>query len=379
MNPLGSRSFPQRAGGKEDQRMARSGAQGLWMVWDADEAAKSPAYNLALRAHDLAVDGQTYDAIALCERARKLDPDFGPTYFVYADLLFRVGRHGDAIAAYSHVLDASSGLNESTRLKCWAHVLRAQRLTDLGRHDEAIADCNRALSLRHDESDVAFWLYARISRASAFVAAGRFADAVSEFNLALDLAEHAGQAEAAYFIARGLADCSQQLLNELAESNVQDYNRGLMDAAEAIEAAAVLLSRVFPAERVGKALEDLAAGGERAGTDVSATGEPRPKWEIDRLPGENPAKFAWRAYAAEAEAGTLHRGVISTEDPALHRKLKNWLRTHDMPEGIDIPTLPEWNDRQVEKLAILRDDATVRETVRLAAVVARRRARMPGM
>jgi hypothetical protein len=99
----------------------------------------------------------------------------------------------------------------------------------------------------------------------------------------------------------------------------QQYYNASMDTAEAITAARAILSRVYPAERVGKALEDLAAGGESAGTDDLATEEPRLKWETetDRLPDENPAAFAWRAYAAEAKAGKLHRGVIYDEDRAL--------------------------------------------------------------
>jgi hypothetical protein len=126
--------------------------------------------------------------------------------------------------------------------------------------------------------------------------------------------------------------------------------------------------------------EDAAGITERE-TTTHAKATPRPKWESDRLPDENPAQFAWRAYATEAKAGTLHRGLISSEDPPLHRKLKNWLRTHEMPEGIEIPTLPEWNDRQLRKLVSLRDDPATRETRRLEAVVSRRRARqsIPGM
>ena len=95
-------------------------------------------------------------------------------------------------------------------------------------------------------------------------------------------------------------------------------------------------------------------------------------WERDRLPEENPAAFTWRAYQAEARAGTLHRGVIGQEDPPLRLKLKNWLRTHPMPEGVDIPTKPEWNTR---RLAIFRDDPTAREALRLDRVARERRRR----
>jgi hypothetical protein len=90
------------------------------------------------------------------------------------------------------------------------------------------------------------------------------------------------------------------------------------------------------------------AGTTARETTTRATAEPRLKWETDRQPDENPATFAWRAYDAEAKAGTLHRGVIYSEDRELHRRLNSWLRTYDMPEGIDIPTKPEWITRQIE-------------------------------
>jgi hypothetical protein len=91
---------------------------------------------------------------------------------------------------------------------------------------------------------------------------------------------------------------------------------------------------------------------EAARAKEPLTHAPRLKWDTDRKAdeNENPAAFAWRAYAAEAKAGTLHRGVIYSEDRELHKRLNSWLRSHPMPEGIDIPTLPEWNDRQLAKV-----------------------------
>jgi tetratricopeptide (TPR) repeat protein len=95
---------------------------------------------------------------------------------------------------------------------------------------------------------------------------------------------------------------------------------------------------------------------------------PRLKWESDRLPDETPAAFAWRAYQGEAQAGTLHRGIIAKEDKALAVKLANWLRTHPIPGDIDIPTLPEWNTRQLAKV-----QGGEAEILRLYEAVRRRR------
>jgi hypothetical protein len=131
-------------------------------------------------------------------------------------------------------------------------------------------------------------------------------------------------------------------------SNLPGYTGG-MDTAAAFAAAARTFSDRELKEYVEKGELAAAVLQEREGT-THATATPRLKWDRDRLPDENPATFAWRAYAAEAKAGTLHRGVIGQEDKALAVKLSNWLRTHDMPEGIDIPTKPEWNERQLAKL-----------------------------
>ena len=86
---------------------------------------------------------------------------------------------------------------------------------------------------------------------------------------------------------------------------------------------------------------------DATGITVRKKGEARLKWEQDALPDENPAAFASRAYRAEAEAGTLHRGLIAQEDKPLSIKLANWLRTHKMPKGIDIPSKPEWTSRRL--------------------------------
>ena len=100
-----------------------------------------------------------------------------------------------------------------------------------------------------------------------------------------------------------------------------------------------------PSETHSKTLKMGAAASETTDRAIAAL---RLKWDTDREPDEDPAHFAARAYAAEMAAGTLHRGVIAQEDKPLAVKLASWLRSHPMPEDIDIPTLPEWNTRQIE-------------------------------
>jgi hypothetical protein len=126
------------------------------------------------------------------------------------------------------------------------------------------------------------------------------------------------------------------------------------------------------------ALFEKAAGITVPAND-SAKRPPRPQWEKDARPDETPAHFAHRA-------GYVHRGMISTEDRALHKKLFNWLRTHKWPADVPyIPTLPEWNERKAAKLpellATLGID--IQEVHRLEAVARRvvstRGERIPGM
>ncbi len=72
---------------------------------------------------------------------------------------------------------------------------------------------------------------------------------------------------------------------------------------------------------------------------------PRPQWNKDGPYGDRPADFIAKAYRPEMLAKTLHRGIIA--DKALVAKLASWLRSHPMPEGVDIPTRTEWNTRQL--------------------------------
>ena len=128
------------------------------------------------------------------------------------------------------------------------------------------------------------------------------------------------------------------------------YNHHIIrEALAAIDTLANILG-----DGVRKVILDYAEAKDitaRSTTTRPAKAKPRLKWEEDRREGENPAQFVWRAYALEAAAGTLHRGLIRTEDPELHRRLSSWLRSHPMPEGIDIPTKPEWHTRLLAKLS----------------------------
>jgi hypothetical protein len=125
----------------------------------------------------------------------------------------------------------------------------------------------------------------------------------------------------------------------LVDAPPRGYYDKMADPTEILRAAADLFEMT---------VEELTAVVRKHKAAVEPVTAPRLKWEIDRLPDEDPPHFVARAYAVEAKAGKLHRGIIYSEDRELHRRLNSWLRSHDMPEGIDIPTKPEWDTRQIK-------------------------------
>jgi tetratricopeptide (TPR) repeat protein len=229
---------------------------------------------------------------------------------------------------------------------------RAMRLWRTQHFAEALASADRGIELAPN--------YGRghAVRAALLMVLDRGAEALAAADRAIEL-EPEGRANYAVTLRA-------VILLKIGESKKSDYTDDIMDdAAKACKPAADYFG--LSIEKVRRALEALRAA-ERE-TTGRATAEPRLKWEKDALPDEDPATFAWRAYQAEAKAGTLHRGVIGQEDKALSVKLANWLRTHDMPEGIDIPTKPEWNTRQLAEAG----DTGLRAAYRLSEVARRRK------
>jgi hypothetical protein len=177
---------------------------------------------------------------------------------------------------------------------------------------------------------------------------------------------------------RRLIRIADELERAFIDKEKADHYNGSMDRAALLRAVADEYG--LPVQRIESALERATAETTTRQTTARAKEPPRLKWEIDRLPDDNPATFAWRAYAAEAKAGTLHRGLIHDEDRKLYTALYSWLRSNDIPAEIDLPTKREWNARQLGALptlrAKLRDDPTAQEVRRLEAV-ARRVRRSP--
>lgn len=95
-------------------------------------------------------------------------------------------------------------------------------------------------------------------------------------------------------------------------------------------------------------------------------------WKADKQPGETPPDFIRRVYAPWLGHG-LTRADIKRFDEPLYRSLYKWLSNprNEMPDDLDLPTLPQQNDRFVANLDTPAHEA-IREGRRLEGVLRRR-------
>jgi hypothetical protein len=153
------------------------------------------------------------------------------------------------------------------------------------------------------------------------------------------------------------------------------------DEANILHAASNLLSRIYPRERVEKALEDLAAETARE-TTTRATAEPRPHWkDAARAGGDDLATalpqllvaFIKREFELELANSTMIRPMLNRyaglyQDYCNHR--------HQLPPELkSIPKKGEFNDRLVVEGKVTSEDAVrsaERDRKRVARAVARR-------
>lgn len=88
-------------------------------------------------------------------------------------------------------------------------------------------------------------------------------------------------------------------------------------------------------------------------------------------------------YSTEIESGELHRGIIHRNDLGLYEELRKYERNHTLPADFVLPTLPEWNTKQLNEigklniaalLKLLRKvgDSKTRKYIRLHEVAKKR-------
>jgi hypothetical protein len=130
----------------------------------------------------------------------------------------------------------------------------------------------------------------------------------------------------------------------------EDYTEGVSNNAADTLIDSLGVALEIPEQRMSafrRTITDFAAA---EGMATTRAAKPRTRWE-DRKGADaklSPPEFIAKHYAAEMAAGTLHRGTIAQDDKPLAVKLASWLRSHPMPENINIPTKPEWITRQAE-------------------------------
>jgi hypothetical protein len=136
---------------------------------------------------------------------------------------------------------------------------------------------------------------------------------------------------------------------------------------------------LFPelADHQSKASAALRAG---EGVKISLPTHAPTAWKDDKQPGETPPAFIKRVYGEWLGKG-LDRAHIRNLDRPLYVALDNWLRQHDMPLDVDLPTRKEQNSRWVERIeaeglgAVIRPGSPAeiaKEAQRLAAAQRRR-------
>ena len=331
-----------------------------------DSAAAYNALGVVLSQQD---DLSPAEGIAALRRSIKLDPDVAEAHHNLGVALYQSGALRKALRPLRKAIKLDPDLAA-------AHFLLGNLRRQVGQPLLAIDSYREVLRTEPDDGA------ALCGIGMALGEAGEIGEAIATFGYALDHRpedEHAEIVKCAldtfrYYYPDSDFSANHDNSKPVVKSITPNYTGNMGDMPEAAEAFAA--KNGF--KTVGELQEFIdnwkAAGAEVTPRETTTRAEepPRPKWQTDRRLDENPATFAWRAYQVEAKAGTLHRGVIYSEDRELHRRLNSWLRSHPMPEGIDIPTLPEWNSRQLAKLA---DDPAAQEVRRLIRAQDRQRQR----
>lgn len=110
---------------------------------------------------------------------------------------------------------------------------------------------------------------------------------------------------------------------------------------------------------------------ERVGEEAAST-TPLPQkapalWKQDKQKGDTPVIFIQRHYAPWLDGKMTRRDIKRLDEP-LYRSLYSWLRSNELPEGFDLPTAKDANDRLLSSDSIPSDQLS-----RAASAAARRR------
>jgi hypothetical protein len=154
--------------------------------------------------------------------------------------------------------------------------------------------------------------------------------------------------------------------DELFDESNNPVDINDMDAEARIQVAAEILSTVYPAEHVGKALEDLAAKAARETTSRSATATPRPEasdglsWPTEKWKGSPEhtgrkqhaiiayLRRVWKPFIDDNSV-IVTREVLKQKDSDAAAALKGYLHYNEIPRDIRIFTDDELRSHLVER------------------------------
>ena len=180
-----------------------------------------------------------------------------------------------------------------------------------------------------------------------------------------------------------LSSATVHILSRFIDKNSQFSNESIpiRDRLMLLEAYAKRHSGEGVAEYANLLFPELDSLDRSIGGTSLLPKEPPATWRADKLDNETPPDFIRRFYEPWLGKG-LDRAHIRNLDRPLYQALDNWLRNHEMPADVDLPTRKEQNSRWVQRIekeglaAVLPDGSAehvLREARRLRSIQQRRK------
>ncbi|QIZ73184.1 tetratricopeptide repeat protein [Oxynema aestuarii] len=143
-------------------------------VSEAGEKEKDEAQVWFERGKEQFNLGQYEEAIASCNEAIRLRPDYPEAYYNRGGMQHILGQYEEAIASFNEAIRLRPDYPE-------AYALRGAAQDNLGQYEEAIASCNEAIRLRPDYPE------AYALRGAAQDNLGQYEEAIASYNEAIRL------------------------------------------------------------------------------------------------------------------------------------------------------------------------------------------------
>jgi hypothetical protein len=143
--------------------------------------------------------------------------------------------------------------------------------------------------------------------------------------------------------SRSMAQRKERELTSIANNLKEFFSRNSMTDGEKLECLTAITAMVFPPARP---FPDKAPA-------LWAEREDRKK---------NPADFITSVYEQWLGHGLTQAHILHL-DKQLYFAFHKWLRSNDMPAGLDLPTRRQVNDRKLQELGVTPENPSVRPDV----------------